>query len=130
MTFLDLDLVRVLEEMLPGRFGGGPTQYQLEEAEDEAGRPGLRLLVDPALGPLDEGAIAEVFLSAISAGTGIARIMGQVWRGAQVPRVERQPPIALANGKIHQLHQMRPADRGASRAQPAVNHGAGGSSHR
>ena len=37
MTFLDTDLVRVLEEVLPTRFGGGPTDYQLEEAPREPG---------------------------------------------------------------------------------------------
>lgn len=39
MTFLDSDVIRVLEEVLPGRFGGGPTHYQLVEEEDaEDGR--------------------------------------------------------------------------------------------
>ena len=37
MTFLDTDLVGVLEEVLPRRFGGGPTDYQqLVDGESEA----------------------------------------------------------------------------------------------
>lgn len=107
MTFLDLDIIRALDETLPARFGGGPTQYQLVEAEEGDGQPYLRLLVDPGLGPLDAAAIVETFLSAIGGGTGAARIMGQVWRAAAVVRVERQAPIAVANGKIHHLHQLR-----------------------
>ena len=46
VTFLDTDVVRVLEELLPSRFGGGPTHYQLLEEESEDGSPTLRLLVD------------------------------------------------------------------------------------
>jgi hypothetical protein len=37
MTFLDTDLIRVLEEVLPARFGGAPTDYQLVEEEAEEG---------------------------------------------------------------------------------------------
>ena len=33
MTFVDTDVVRVLEEVLPRRFGGGPIDYQLIEDE-------------------------------------------------------------------------------------------------
>ncbi len=33
MTFLDTDVIRVLEEVLPGRFGGIPSDYQLVEEE-------------------------------------------------------------------------------------------------
>src|SRR5262249_47784638 len=34
MTFLDVDVIRVLEEVLPARFGGGPADYQLVEEEE------------------------------------------------------------------------------------------------
>ena len=37
MTFLDSDVIRVLEEVLPARFGGGPTDFQLVEQEDDDG---------------------------------------------------------------------------------------------
>ena len=50
MSLLDSDVVRVLEETLPARFGGGPTHYQLVEDADGAGAPRLRLLVHPGGG--------------------------------------------------------------------------------
>jgi hypothetical protein len=105
MTFLDADLVRVLEEVLPARFGGGPVHYQLVEEEDHSGRPVLRLLVHPSVGPLDPEAVADAFLSAIGAGPGAAQVMGRFWRDASVLRVERRAPIATATGKILHLHQ-------------------------
>lgn len=42
MTFLDTDIIRVLEEEMPARFGGAPTDYQLLEEEADDGQPRLR----------------------------------------------------------------------------------------
>src|SRR5258706_5717836 len=50
MLLLDLDVVQLLEERLPARFGGGPLDYQLLESVDGDGRAALRLLVHPRLG--------------------------------------------------------------------------------
>ncbi len=104
MTFLDADVIRVLEEVLPARFGGVPTDYQLVEEEAAGGLARVRLLVRPEVGPVDPDAVAMAFLDAISAGAGAERIMGQVWRDAQVLRVERRAPLATASGKILHLH--------------------------
>jgi hypothetical protein len=103
MTFLDSDLVRVLEEVLPGRFGGGPADYQLVEAEDAGGRSALRLLVHPRIGDVPSDSVAEVFLSAVGAGAGAERVMGLAWRQGRVLRVERRAPIVSASGKVLHL---------------------------
>jgi hypothetical protein len=100
----------VLEEVLPSRFGG-PTDYQLVECEQLDGRPSLQLLVHPAVGPLDETALAESFLAAIGSGSGVERVMGQVWRTPGLLRVERRPPLTTATGKIIHLHRAEPARR-------------------
>jgi hypothetical protein len=107
MTFLDADLVRVLEEVLPTRFGGGPIHYQLVEEEGPQGHPLLRLLVHPAVGPVDAGAVADTFLAALGAGPGPARLMELFWRDAGVLRIERAAPRLTASGKILHLHQDR-----------------------
>src|SRR3990172_8887397 len=39
ISFLDTDVIRVIEEVLPARFGGAPTDYQLLEDEADDGRP-------------------------------------------------------------------------------------------
>ncbi|HWL89250.1 MAG TPA: hypothetical protein VNO21_25780 [Polyangiaceae bacterium] len=54
MTFLGADVIAVLDEVLPSRFGSGPTDYQLVEKEAEDGKPRIRLLVHPRLGISDE----------------------------------------------------------------------------
>jgi hypothetical protein len=106
MTFFDFNVVRVLEEVLPARFGGGPVDYQLVEDELPGGRPGLRLLVHPRVGPVEDEALKTVFLEAIGAGPG-ERVMSLFWREAGVLRVERRPPLAASSGKILHL-QARP----------------------
>lgn len=109
MSFLDGDVVRVLEEVLPARFGGVPTDYQLVEEEGREGRPRLRLLVHPSLGPLDTSALVETFLEGIGGGVGVERLMGLVWRGAGLVEVDRRPPRATATGKILHVHVEQPA---------------------
>jgi hypothetical protein len=118
MTFLDTDLIRVLEEVLPGRFGGGPTDYQLVEEESADGQPRLRLLVHPAVGQFDGEAVAGTFLAAIGSGSGAERVMMLAWREGKVLRVEHHPPLATASGKILHLHVTRQPDRIPSGMEP------------
>jgi hypothetical protein len=104
MSFLDTDVIRVLEEVLPARFGGGPTDYQIVEEEGEAGEPRLRLLVSPRVGNVDPDAVSDAFLTALSVGSGVERVMGLMWRQGRLLRVERRSPQPTATGKILHLH--------------------------
>jgi hypothetical protein len=106
MTLLDADVIRVLEEVLPARFGGGPIDYQLVEAVDGDGRGALRLVVDPTVGPLDAGTLVDAFLTAL-AGDGAERVRELLWRQDEVLRVERARPRLTLAGKVLHLHQER-----------------------
>jgi len=77
------------------------------EEEQPGGRATLRLLVHPAVGPVDPEAVAEAFFAAIGSVPGAAKVMELFWRDAGVLRVERQAPLATATGKIQHLHQHR-----------------------
>ena len=57
---LDADVVRILEEVLPARFGGGPGDYQLMEDEAANGQPRLTLLLHPGSGSRSRGSRASV----------------------------------------------------------------------
>lgn len=86
------------------------------EEESRDGHPHLRLLVHPAVGPLDTEAVSETFLSAIGAGASVERVMSLLWRDADLLRVERLVPRTTASGKILHLHLDRtPPARSASR---------------
>jgi hypothetical protein len=105
IQFLDVDVIRVLEEVLPARFGGAPTHYQLVEQPDaEGARPSVRLFIHPDVGPLDPGEVAEFFLSAIGGGDSGERLMELQWRGGRVLQVERQAPVRTGSGKILHLY--------------------------
>lgn len=108
IALADSSVIQVLEEILPQRFGGGPTDYQLVEGESDQGGSDLRLRVDPRLGPLDERALAETFLKAVGEGSGVEHLVELQWRQAGLPRIERRSPSGTSVGKIHHLHQERP----------------------
>jgi len=105
MTFHDTDVVRILDETLPARFGGGPGDYQLVEDESPDGRSRLRLLVHPHVGPIDAGAVTETFLSALRAPGGAQDVTALVWRSAGLLEVERRVPEATRAGKVLHVHR-------------------------
>jgi hypothetical protein len=99
MTFVQTDLLRVLEEVLPARFGGSGSDYQLVE-EERDGILGLALVISPRLGPVDEALAREVFLQELGRGGGLERMGAQVWRRAETVTVRRRWPLATKAGKI------------------------------
>jgi hypothetical protein len=107
MTFLDVDVIRILEDVLPTRFGGAATDYQLVEEEGDEGRGGLTLRVHPGVGPVASEAVAEAFLAALSQGSGAAQVMGAAWRNGKLLRVLQQAPVVTPSGKILHLHAGR-----------------------
>jgi hypothetical protein len=107
MTVLDSEVIRLLEEVLPRRFGGAPTHYQLVEDHVGGPVPRLRLLVAPAVGPVDEAQVADAFLAAVSAGSDVAAVMVSAWRDAGALTIERRAPFVTGSGKILHLHVPR-----------------------
>jgi len=103
MTFEDADVVRILEEVLPRHFGGGPTDYQLVEEMADDSQPRLRLLVRPSVAVGDLVAVSDLFLEALGAGSGTRRVMALQWRQAGFLRAERKAPFATPSGKILHL---------------------------
>jgi len=108
MAFQDTDVIRILEEDLPLKFGGGPTDYQFQEDEGEDGTPRLRLFVHPAVCPKDENAIKEYFLKKIGKGSGADKITSLLWRTSDMLTVEREVPQTTATGKIQHIHTTKP----------------------
>jgi len=100
MTFASTDAVRVLEEVLPQRFGGSPVDYQLVERESADGRPELEIVVDPGIGPVDAAQVVQVFLQELGSSSVTQQLMSLVWQDASIVRVVRRPPARNAAGKI------------------------------
>ncbi len=104
MACFDSDIIKILEDVLPTRFGGAPTDYQLVEDEAEDGKPRLKLIVHPSVGPMDEAQLKSAFLEAVGAGAGAEKLTSLVWRDTSILTVERSPAKTTATGKIQLMH--------------------------
>jgi hypothetical protein len=102
-TFEDGEVVRILEEVLPRRFGGGPTDYQLVEEVTDDGQPKVRLLVHPRVGELDPATVASAFLDALAGPSVPRQLMAGQWRAGGYLGIERRAPLATTSGKIHHV---------------------------
>jgi hypothetical protein len=103
MNFYGADLIRLVEETLPSRFGGGPGDYQVVEEEVE-GLPRMSVVVSPRVGPVDEEAILAAAADELRSGPAHHGMMSEVWRDAQTIRVVRREPHATASAKVLPLH--------------------------
>jgi len=103
VTLVGSEMVRVLEEVLPNRFGGGPQDYQLLEEEDERGLTRLVLLVTPSLQIPDDQVLVDAMLEAVGEGSLAGDIAQAYWRQAGTIRVRRQAPRWTSRGKLPSL---------------------------
>jgi hypothetical protein len=101
------DLFELFEKVFPAEFGGGPGDYQLVEEEDEQGQTRLSLLVNPAVGELNEEKLLAHLRAALAQGSRGNRFVTELWQDAETFRVVRKPPYASARGKILPLHISR-----------------------
>jgi hypothetical protein len=99
MTFVQTDLLRVLEEVLPARFGGTAADYQVVE-EEVNGILRLALIISPRLEAIDEDAARETFLTELGHEGGLERLGAEFWRRAHTVTVKREWPKATKAGKI------------------------------
>ena len=103
VTLIHSDVVRVLEEVLPARFGGSPLDYQLLEEEDERGLTRLSLLISPRVQLADEQSPVSVVLEALKGSGHAASFAAASWQQAGSLRVRRAEPVWGAGGKFMPL---------------------------
>jgi len=105
LQFLDLDVIRVLEDVLPRRFGGTPLDYQIVERSDRPGsRAQIQLILSPDLGELNSDEVLNTFLEALGGGSEGEKFMELQLRDGMVVEVIRQRPLQTTSGKILHLH--------------------------
>ena len=107
ITFLDTDIIEVLEQALPATFGGSPIDYQLVEEERAEGETALRLRVDPSVGEVDEEALRETFIVELLARAPTAQVPESAARGGLNVEIERGPTLRTSAGKVQHLHLLR-----------------------
>jgi hypothetical protein len=107
MNFLGADLYRLVEDILPTRFGGYPTDYQLVEQEEQ-GLSRVNLLISPRRGAIDEQAVIAAVLDFLDAMPHARGPYGERWRDADTLRVRREEPYATGASKVLALHVSKP----------------------
>jgi hypothetical protein len=111
VTLVGSEMVRILEEVLPGRFGGSPQSYQLMEEEDEGGFTRLSLLISPEIEIEDEGAVIDTVLEALGQSSVAADLARSIWSQAGTLHIKRREPIWTSRGKLMPLHLAQHSER-------------------
>jgi hypothetical protein len=104
MSFVGVDLLRIIEEVLPTKFGGASIDYQMVEEEDGRGYTRLTLLVSPEVGEVDEAELIRTVLAELSKGHDTQRMMAEIWSQAGTLRIKRARPFITDAGKLLPLH--------------------------
>jgi hypothetical protein len=100
VTLVGSDMERLLDEVLPARYGGTALDYQFAEEEDAAGFTRLTLRVAPHVSLPDEGEVVEFVLRALDDAGGGAAVAQSIWRSAGTLRIRREQPAMTARGKL------------------------------
>jgi hypothetical protein len=106
VTLIGSDMISILEEILPERFGGSPLDYQLLEEEDRQGMTRLSLLISPRVTIRDESEVITTVLEALKRKSNAPRAV-ELWKQAGTLRVKRQEPISTAYGKFMPLQKAK-----------------------
>jgi hypothetical protein len=103
VTFVGADLERLLDEILPQRFGGNPGTYQLVEEEVD-GRPKISIVVSPSVGPLSDEDVISAVIEWLTARPAGGRLMSAIWEQMKSLQVVRREPYQTARAKVLPLH--------------------------
>ncbi len=111
MTLVGSEMVRILEDVLPARFGGTPLDYQLLE-EEEQHFTRLSLIVSPRVQLPDDQVVIDTVLEALGRGSIAGDVARATWAQAKTLRVKRMEPVGTARGKFLTLRRAIPATGG------------------
>jgi len=100
VTILLADVYLVLETLLPRRFMAAAGDFQLVETRTTDGLPRYLLLIDPRVPAIEEAAAAQLFLDELRKLKPYYGFMTSIWGREKVLEVRRQPPVAIAGGKM------------------------------
>ena len=105
MSLLGCDLLRLVEHVLPGRFGGYPTDYQIVEREDH-GLPKVSLVVSRSVGDLDVARVTEAVLAFMRRHGAANALTATMWTQGHTLEVLRGDSHVTPGGKIQPLQSV------------------------
>jgi hypothetical protein len=99
MTIINTDLVHILEDVLPQKYGGSAVDYQLLEEEDSLGHTHLNLIINPSIGSISEDDVVKTVLDELTRVPHGGKIAAGVWAQGKTLRIKRISPISNS-GKV------------------------------
>lgn len=100
VTLVGSEMIHILEEVLPQRFGGSSLDYQLLEEEDGRGLTRLYLLVHPRVALEDEQAVLVTLHGALGRASVAADAARETWQQANTIQIKRTAPVWSERGKF------------------------------
>ena len=104
MTLIGSDMERILDKVLPEKFGGCAQDYQLLEEEVEGGFTRRSLIVSPHIDLKDESSIISVLLNELGRGDAAADLARALLSQGKSLAVKRMEPVWTDRGKLLPLH--------------------------
>ncbi len=101
VTFAGTEMSRILDTLLPARFGGTPNDYQMVEEEHD-GHTRLVVVISPSVGAVEETAVTQCILDGLGT-SNLAADIRAYWRGSNAIRVRREAPTITNAGKVMPL---------------------------
>lgn len=100
MTLVGSEMLRILEEVLPARFGGSPLDYQLREEEDSRGLTKQILVVSPRIQIPDEDLVLRTVWDFLAQGSPAADLARATWQQGKSLQIRREEPHWTERGKL------------------------------
>ncbi len=115
VSLIGNDLIRILEEVLPQRFGGSSLDYQIVEEEEDEGLESVTkvsLIIDPRVEITDEQEVIDVLVEELEKTDKPSAMGGNIWAQLGTIRVKRMTPITTGGprAKLLPLYVSRRAE--------------------
>ncbi|MGZ4809377.1 MAG: hypothetical protein ACXV7D_08605 [Thermoanaerobaculia bacterium] len=115
MTLHGIDVMALVEDFMPSKFGGSALHYQLAEEEDAGGKTRVVLIIDPSIDLPGDEAVEREVLDFLRSRPSPAPLAATTWNQASSLIVRRQIPRWSAQAKLPLLQTLRrqPQERNA-----------------
>jgi hypothetical protein len=107
VTLVGSEMERILDELLPSRFGGSALDYQFAEEEDTTGFTRLILRVSPGITLGSEAEVIDLVIGALQGLDANGNLAAATWRAAGTLRIRREAPQMTGRGKLMPLDRAR-----------------------
>jgi hypothetical protein len=106
-SFIRTEMLTILEEGLPARFGGTAVDYQLVEQEEADGSTSLMLRIHPGVGDLKDEDVRAAFIEDLARVSSIDAYQARLIERAASVVIQRLQPLATGAGKVLPFHLAR-----------------------